>query len=160
MNRQAFMRKPGRDKERGASVVEFAIIAPVLFFLLMAIVDICGLFWVNLTMQYAVREGARYAVTGLTDLDPSPNNDKRYRAVIQAIKDNSMGLFDKVEPKINNISYGDPTAYNDGMFGKAGEIFVLRIDCSWPLMTPLLSPFFTDGKYQFSVATTMRNEAF
>ena len=160
MARQAFMRKPARDKECGASTVEFAIIAPLLFFLLMAIVEICGLFWVNLTMQYAVREGARYAVTGLSDLDPNPSNDRRYRAVIESIRENSMGLFDKVEPRINNISYADPNAYNDDMFGKAGEIFVLRIDCSWPLMTPLLSPFFTDGKYQFSVATTMRNEAF
>ena len=160
MTMQARMRKPARSKERGASVVEFAIVAPVVIFLLIAIVDLCTLFWVNLTMQYAVREGARYAVTGRSDLDPHPTNDKRYRAVIEAIRENSMGLFDRVEPRINNIKYGDPTAYNETMFGKAGEIFVLRIDCSWPLMTPILSPFFTDGKYQFSVATTMRNEAF
>jgi Flp pilus assembly pilin Flp len=154
------MSRPQRNKERGASAVEFAIIAPLLFFLLLAVVDVCGMFWANLTMQYAVREGARYAVTGRTDLDPNPTNDKRYRAVIEAIKENSMGLFDQVQPRINNIQYGDPTKYNDAMFGKAGEIFVLRIDCSWPLMTPLLRPFFTDGKYEFSVAATMRNEAF
>jgi len=160
MTMQALMRKRTRNKERGASVVEFAIVAPILIFLLAAIVDICTLFWVNLTMQYAVREGARYAVTGRTDLDSNPSNDKRYHAVVEEIKKNSMGLFDTVEPRINNINYGDPNAYNDGMFGKAGEIFVLRIDCSWPLMTPILRPFFTDGKYQFSVAATMRNEAF
>lgn len=160
MTMQAHRRKLAGKKERGASAVEFAIVAPVLFFLLIAIVEVCGLFWVNLTMQYAVREGARYAVTGRTDLDPSPTNDQRYRAVVAAIRNHSMGLFDRVEPKINNIRYGDPAAYNDGMFGRAGEIFVLRIDCSWPLMTPVLSPFFKDGKYAFSVATTMRNEAF
>ena len=153
-------RIPTRNKERGASAVEFAIVAPVVIFLLIAIVELCTLFWVNLTMQYAVREGAGYAVTGRADLDPSPKNDKRYRAVIASIKQNSMGLFDKVEPRINNINYGNPSKYNDAMFGKAGEIFVLRIDCSWPLMTPLLRPFFTDGKYKFSVATTMRNEGF
>lgn len=153
-------RIPTRNKERGASAVEFAIVAPVVIFLLIAIVELCAVFWVNLTMQYAVREGARYAVTGRTDLDPNPTNDRRYRAVIASIKENSMGLFDKVEPRINNINYGNPSAYNDTMFGRAGEIFVLRIDCSWQLMTPLLRPFFTDGKYNFSVATTMRNEAF
>lgn len=153
-------RIPTRNKERGASAVEFAIVAPVVIFLLIAIVELCAVFWVNLTMQYAVREGARYAVTGRTDLDPNPTNDRRYRAVIASIKENSMGLFDKVAPRINNINYGNPSAYNDTMFGRAGEIFVLRIDCSWPLMTPLLRPFFTDGKYNFSVATTMRNEAF
>lgn len=153
-------RIPTRNKERGASAVEFAIVAPVVIFLLIAIVELCAVFWVNLTMQYAVREGARYAVTGRNDLDPNPTNDRRYRAVVASIRANSMGLFDKVEPRINNINYGNPSAYNDTMFGRAGEIFVLRIDCSWPLMTPLLRPFFTDGKYNFSVATTMRNEAF
>jgi hypothetical protein len=147
-----------RNKERGASAVEFAIIAPVLFFLLMAIVDLCALFWVNLTMQYAVREGARYAVTGRNDLDPAAKNDQRHLAVIQAIKDNSMGLFDRVNPKINDVNYGK--SYNSNMFGQAGKIFVLKIDCTWPVMTPLLYPFFKDGKYQFSVATTMRNESY
>ncbi|MEN3295398.1 MAG: hypothetical protein V7642_4651 [Burkholderiales bacterium] len=160
MTMQAIMRKPARREERGASAVEFAIVAPLLFFLLIAIVEICALFWVNLTMQYAVREGARYAVTGRSDLDPNPTNDRRYRAVIEAIRENSMGLFDRVQPRINNINYGDPNAYNDDMFGKAGEIFVLRIDCNWPVMTPILRPFFAGGNYQFSVATTMRNEAF
>lgn len=160
MTTQARMRKPATNKERGASAVELAIVAPAVFFLLIAIVDVCALFWVNLTMQYAVREGARYAVTGRSDLDPAPNNDKRHRAVIEAIRENSMGLFDRVEPRINNVKYGDPARYHSGMFGKAGEIFVLRIDCSWPLMTPVLRPFFADGKYNFTVATTMRNEAF
>jgi hypothetical protein len=37
---------------------------------------------------------------------------------------------------------------------------VLRLDCSWPVLTPMLRPFFSDGKYRFSVAATMRNEAF
>lgn len=160
MTMQARMRKPARRKERGASVVEFAIVAPAVFLLLIGIVEICVLFWVNLTMQYAVREGARYAVTGRADLDPHPTNDKRHRAVIQAIRENSMGLFDRVDPKINNVSYDNPAGYKAGMFGKSGGVFVLRIDCAWPLMTPVLQPFFNDGKYRFSVATTMRNEAF
>jgi hypothetical protein len=160
MTNQTCKRILARRKERGASAVEFAIVAPLVILLLFAIVEVCALFWVNLTMQYAVREGARYAVTGRSDLDPAAKNDKRYRAVIASIKENSMGLFDRVEPRINNINYGNSSKYNDAMFGKAGEIFVLRIDCTWPLMTPVLRPFFTDGKYKFSVATTMRNEAF
>lgn len=160
MTMQEHRRTPARSRERGASAVEFAIVVPVVFFLLIAIVDTGVLFWVNLTMQYAVREGARYAVTGRSDLDPHPTNDKRHRAVIEAIRSNSMGLFDRVEPRINNIRYGDPAGYNSAMFGKSGEVFVLRIDCAWPLMTPVLRPFFADGKYRFSVATTMRNEAF
>ncbi|WP_334188953.1 TadE/TadG family type IV pilus assembly protein [Noviherbaspirillum sp.] len=150
----------GGSLERGSSAVEFAIVAPLLFFLLFAIIDLCVLFWVNLTMQHAVREGARYAVTGQDDADPSVRNRQRHLAVVERIKDSSMGLYDRVQPRINGIGYGDPSKYTAGMFGAAGQIMVLRLDCVWPLMTPLVQPFFKDGKYTFSVAATMRNEAF
>jgi hypothetical protein len=152
-------RTGSKQRERGASAVEFAIVAPLLFFLLFAVIDLCVLFWVNLTMQYAVREGARYAVTGRSDLGPQ-GNPQRHLAVIEKIKDSSMGLFERVEPKINGIDYGHAGQYSAGMFGAPGQIFVLRLDGAWPLMSPLVQPFFQDGKYRFSVAATMRNEEY
>lgn len=151
---------PNRRRQRGASVVEFAIVAPLFFILLFAVIDLCMLFWVNLTMQYAVREGARYAVTGRNDLDPNASNPQRALAVIENIKTASMGFYERVQPQINGISYGDPSRFSAGMFGTSGQIMVLRLDCTWPLMTPFLQPFFDDGNYRFSVAATMRNEAF
>ena len=42
----------------------------------------------------------------------------------------------------------------------AGDMVVLRLDCSWQVTTPLLSSFFPNGAYRFQVATTMRNEFF
>lgn len=156
----AIGRKTTKRRERGASAVEFAIVAPLLFFLLFAIIDVCAMFWVTLTMQHAVREGARYAVTGRADLDPNASNQQRFRAVIEKMRENSMGLYERVQPQINGIGYGDAAKYNDGMFGAAGEIFVLQVDCSWRVLTPLLQPFFDNGTYRFSVAATMRNEAF
>lgn len=148
-----------KKTQRGASAVEFAIVAPLLFFLIFAVIDLCVLFWVNLTMQYAVREGARYAVTGRNDLGPQ-GNPQRHLAVIEKIKESSMGLFDRVSPQINGIGYGTPERYNAGLFGAPGQITVVRLDGTWPLMTPLLQPFFEDGKYKFSVAATMRNEEY
>lgn len=156
---QAAHRTRSRHGQRGASAVEFAIVAPLVFFLLFAIIDLCVLFWVNLTMQHAVREGARYAVTGLGDLAPQ-GNAQRHLAVIEKIKENSMGLYDRVSPRINGIGYGNADQYSAGMFGASGQVFVLRLDGTWPLMTPVVQPFFEDGKYRFSVAATMRNEEF
>jgi TadE-like protein len=156
--------KRRRHRERGASAVEFAIVAPLLFFLLFAIVDLCALFWVNLTMQYAVREGARYAITGRSDLDPTPvpgpAGRQRHFAVLEAIKASSMGLYDRVDARVNGVRHGDAQGWRKDMFGTSGQVFVLRLDCSWPLMTPILRPFFADGKYRFTVAATMRNEDF
>jgi Flp pilus assembly protein TadG len=151
---------------RGTSAVEFALIAPVLLFLLFVVVDFGVLFWVNLTMQYAVREGARYAVTGQSNLDPNAKNPQRYLAIVQEIRDSSMGLYDMVSPSyvitVNGAaqSYSSSGSYSSGMFGNPGDIVVLQLNCNWPLLTPFIQPMFTNGIYSFSVAATMRNEGF
>ena len=156
----------GRKRQRGAAAVEFALIAPLLFLLLFVAMDFCVSLWVNLTMQYAVREGARYAVTGQSNLDPNASSQKRYLAVIQEIRNSSMGLYDMVSPSytitVNGKSndYASQGSYSNSMFGNPGDIIVLQINCSWPLLTPLARPFFANGLYTFSVAATMRNEGF
>ena len=154
-------RLPGL-RTRGASIVEFALIAPILFFMLFAIIEVGLLFWVNLTMQYAVREGARYAVTGQTNLDPDPTGQQRYRAVIRKIKESSMGLYEQVKPEIivNNFTYANAGQYNANMFGGPNDSVVLQLDCTWAILTPMVRPFFNNGEYRFKVAATMRNEAF
>lgn len=156
-----------RRKQGGIATLEFALVAPVLFLLLCIAMDLGVALWVNLTMQYAVREGARYAVTGQSNLDPSATNQQRYEAVLQEIKVSSMGLYNYVSPSyvitINggtSQTYSTQASYSTGMFGNPGDIVVLQINCIWPLLTPLIKPFFANGKFSFSVAATMRNEGF
>ncbi len=50
------------DQDRGASALEFALIAPVLFLLIFGIVDFGLGIWTYNNLSQAVREGARYAV--------------------------------------------------------------------------------------------------
>jgi Flp pilus assembly protein TadG len=152
--------RPSRKGQSGSTVVEFAIIAPVLLFVICMIIDLGLMFWVNLTMQYAVHEGARYAVTGQDNLDPDTANPQRYLAVIQDIETSSMGLYSLVNPTISVTVNGTPTAYGANMFGGPGDLIVLQLNCKWSLLTPLIAPFFSNGVYKFSVAATMRNEGF
>ncbi|PQV54589.1 TadE/TadG family type IV pilus assembly protein [Paraburkholderia sp. BL21I4N1] len=160
-------RMRNRRKQGGVATLEFALIAPVLFLLLCIAMDLGVALWVNLTMQYAVREGARYSVTGQSNLDPSATNQQRYEAVLQEIKVSSMGLYNYVSPSyvitINggtSQTYSTQANYSAGMFGNPGDIVVLQINCIWPMLTPLIKPFFANGKFSFSVAATMRNEGF
>lgn len=151
-----------RGRQRGSAVVEMALIAPVAILLLIGIIEFSMVFFATLTMQYAVREGVRYGITGRTDLDPATSNQQRYLAVVQAIKDNSMGFYDKVTPviSVNGTTYASSSAYSATMFGGPDDIVVLRLDCTWALSTPLISAFFSGGKYKFAVAATMRNESY
>lgn len=138
-----------------------AIIAPFFLLVLLALVELSMMFFATLTMQYAVREGARYAITGQSNLDPNTSSQQRYAAVIQKIRDSSLGMYDKLGPTIsvNGTAYSSST-YSNGMFGAAGAIIVLQLDSDWVVTTPLLSKFFSNGKYHFAVAATMRNEYF
>jgi Flp pilus assembly protein TadG len=61
-------------KERGASLVEFALVAPLLFLLLFGVIEFARVAHGFTTVWTAAREGARYATTvGDDDSDGLPN---------------------------------------------------------------------------------------
>ena len=150
-----------KSRQSGATIAEMAIVAPVFILVLLALVEFSIMFFAQLSMQYAVREATRYAITGQSNLDPSSSNHQRYAAVIQKMKDSSLGMYGKVSPviSVNGTSYAT-SSYSNGMFGAAGSLIVVQIDCDWKFTTPLISKLFTNGKYHFVVAATMRNEYF
>lgn len=150
----------------GQALVEFALVAPLFFILIFAIMDIGVMFFVNLTMQQAVRLGTRYAITGRSDL----GRDRR-SALIQMVRNKSYGLYDKNvhNPKDPEISVVNPgkVSFTDylgtattGNPGSPNEIIVVSLTYAWPLITPVLTPFFQGGVYTFTVKSTMRNEFF
>jgi len=66
--------KSGGSHDRGASLVEFALIAPLLFLLLFGVIEFARLGHGFTTVWTAAREGARYATTvGDSDSDGLPN---------------------------------------------------------------------------------------
>ncbi|BFM17409.1 hypothetical protein R50073_35920 [Maricurvus nonylphenolicus] len=152
-----------KHRQRGSQLVEFSIFAVLFLSLLFVIIELAIMGWVNLTMQHAVREGVRYAITYQTDLDPGDPDDpdyilQRQVAVVERIRDSSMGLFDQLSPEleVNGTTITFPP--NPGDFGNPGDILELRFRCNWELLTPFLRTFFPDGIYSFSVGATMRNE--
>jgi Flp pilus assembly protein TadG len=125
-----------------------AIIAPVFMLVLVAIIEMSMMFFATLTMQYAVREGGT-------------STQQRYATVIAKIRDNSLGMYERMNcvVSVNGKSYAS-TNYSNAMFGGAGDMVVLQLNCAWPVTTPLLSAFFTGGQNSFAVGATMRNEYF
>ena len=151
------MSRRGRRMKRlrGGALVEFALLAPLLMLLVMTALELSLLFWVNLTLQHAVREEARYAVTG-------QGGAQRGELALQRIVEQSMGLYRRVQPvlRINRAAApADAAPLPAGMLGMGGELLVLQIDGAWPVASPLLQPWL-GSVYRFRVAATMRNEAF
>jgi len=159
----------------GQSLIEFALAGMVFFSLLFGVLDLGIMLYANLTMQHAVREGTRFAITGQL----APLGSDRRSQLIKKIKDSSNGLYDKNltphdEPGIlsfnnpaisvinpSNVTFtnysGTPTT---GDPGKPDDVIVVSLTYTWPLITPILKPFFPGGKYTFTVKSTMKNESF
>jgi Flp pilus assembly protein TadG len=69
--------KAGRD--HGASLVEFALIAPLLLLLILGMVEFGWLFAQNLDVRHGAREGARLAAVNFPE-GPPPNSGTRNAA--------------------------------------------------------------------------------
>src|SRR5580704_3239666 len=82
----------------GQSMVEFALVAPLFFLLVFGITDFSRLFFTEETLQYAVREAGRYAVTGQHATDSNGNTMSRVASIQQIIQKKSLGM------NISNIS--------------------------------------------------------
>ncbi|EGR0669019.1 pilus assembly protein [Vibrio vulnificus] len=142
----------------GLAVVEFTVVATFLFILIFTIVDLTIFGFVKLTMQHAVREGARYAVTGRSDLDPDAQNN-REAAILEKIRLSSNGYLDLVmEP--DDIRVEDIDGNSVAGFGSSGQLIVIHLDCEWPTTSLYLYPILDEGNYVFTVSAAMKNEAF
>lgn len=145
-------------RQKGTALIEFTLVATAYMILFFTVVDF-GLFgYVKLTMQHAVREGSRYAITGRTDLDPNNSKD-RSSAVIHKIDTASNGLLTKVTDT-NTIRVEDIDGNSVAGFGQSRQLVAIHLDCEWPSYSPFIRPFIPDGKYKFTVSSAMKNEAF
>lgn len=149
-----------KNKQQGSALIEFSIVASLFFFMLFTVIDFGVYGYVKLTMQHAVSEGARYAITGLADLDPDTTDGAdRKEAVIAKISQSSDGLFSNVMT-VDNIRVLDIDGNPVAGFGESGELIAIHLDCTWPISSPFLYPMVDDGKYNFTVSATVKNENF
>lgn len=151
--------------QKGQTMVEFALTAFIILAVLLAIIEFAVMFFVNLTMQHAVREGARYAITG----QGGNNGAQRRKALEAKVIACSYGLYHKnrhpdKDLKVNVITPANVSPYSNYSgtpvkdTGEPGEIIAVTLNYSWPLLTPMLTPLFKDGRYDFVVRATMTHE--
>ena len=104
-----------RKGEKGQSLLEFALVAPIFFVLLFAIVDFGMAFQAWITVTNAAREGARLGVVRATAADI----DARVREAAGPLDDGNLSVI------VTNAE-GDP-----------GESVVVEVDYDYTLITPL-----------------------
>ena len=140
-------------ESRGATLVEAAIITPLLLLLTFSIVDFGALFYVYLALENGVSQATRYAVTGNTiagmTREDTIRSTMRDATPTLSIPDGAFSF--------SHMAVGG-TSFVPGV-GGPGEVEKVTVDYTWTILTPVLRPFFTNGQIHYRVESVMKNES-
>jgi Flp pilus assembly protein TadG len=141
--------------EEGQSLVEFALAFLVFMFLVFAIFDFGHLFFVEMDVQNAIQEAARYGSTGnhLPDPKNPGNNLSRIVSIIDTLESDAMGV------QFSNIQVTSATGGSTSA-GGPGDMMTVAATVNMPLMTPMIAQMFPNGQYTFTASITIMNEPF
>jgi hypothetical protein len=124
-----------RRRGRGNAFVEAAFVMVPLFAMIFGIVDFGLGIFIRSTLQHAVREGVRYAVTYQTVT--GMGHDASIKTVVQQ---NAMGfLRDEEGLEKIFIRYFDPTTFTETQANAPGNIVEVSVEgFRWGWLAPLL----------------------
>jgi hypothetical protein len=144
----------------GSSILEAAIVTPLLLLLTFSIVDFGAMFYVYLALENGVSQATRYGVTNALMDDPANPGTKLSRA-------DSIKLAMRQATPTLTINDGDfsfahrPLGGSTWLGGPGGpnEIEKVSVTHTWSFITPVMWPFFTNGQISLSVDSVMKTEA-
>ena len=122
-------------KESGQSLVEFAVVLPLLLLLVFGIIEFGRIFQASLVVNHAARESARQAIVA---------EDAREATIKQVVEiaGSSLGLI--FEDNVTTYPSGDK-ALNNLL---RGQTLIVQVDYDVKLVTPIISSIISDdGKY-------------
>ena len=145
-----------RGGRRGNTLVEFALVVLFFFLLVFGLIDFGRLFFTELTLQHALRQAGRFAVTGNHLPDPDHANQQlpRVDSIISVARQAAVGI------PVDNIQVSSQVG-GAGSAGGPSDTMTISLNYDLPMITPMIRAFFPpDGIYHFTVKTTFKNEPF
>lgn len=175
--------------ERGATIVEFAVVLPVLLLAVIGIIEVAIVLFISSTIESAVFEASRFGVTGNNDV-PGVTREDRVRDIVER---RTYGLVDMDRVEIEALVYatfadiGQPEPFTDananasydigedyidvngngqwdpdmGAAGLGGpsDVVVYRLSYSWGILTPIVRDVLGESIRNVS-SVAVRNEPF
>jgi Flp pilus assembly protein TadG len=127
-----------RDRTRGQALAEFALVAPIFFLMLFAIIDFGRYVYYVQILNNAAREGARYAIVHGELGIPStgPPDDPSGAAVKSTVRNYLVGVIDGGALTIN----ADWTAPSGGLPAPntRGNLVTVQVDYQFRSVIPLV----------------------
>ncbi|HID65103.1 MAG TPA: pilus assembly protein, partial [Anaerolineae bacterium] len=142
------------SREKGQTMVEFALILPILLLVMFVIIESGRIFQAYITVQHAAREGARYAVTGRWEEEFVGEPDPRVASIEDVTRNALAGLtlagpagYDEngriltghYEIKIFGQNPNPPPALLEGYAGLPNEKVAVQVAYRLEIITPILN---------------------
>jgi TadE-like protein len=145
---------------RGTSLVEAALITPLLLFLTLSIVDFGVMFYCYLALENGVSQATRYGVPGnLMDDPSSPGTPLSRPDSIKAamrLATPTLTISDSAFT-FNHMAPGG-TTWVAGV-GGPDDIEKVSVTYTWRFFNPVLAAFFPGGGITLNVDSAMKNES-
>jgi Flp pilus assembly protein TadG len=152
----AFKYRTSGRASAGQTMMEFALIAPLFFMLILAVFDFGRLFFVQMSLQQAVREAGRFASTGnhLSDPKHPGTSLSRVNSIIAEAEQATLMGASISSAQVSSLAGGTGSA------GGPGDTVTVSLTTNLKLMTPVIGRFFPNGTYTFTSTATFKNEPF
>ena len=175
-------RRLRRDAEKGSAAIEFAMVAPVFFLMLMGTVEAGVMFFAQSTLQNAVNDAARLVQTGQSACFTTDANNNCVPMTAQQFRDQ---ICNETSPLLQNCAVApggntdlqfDVTAYPSGFtgvtntspldaaknlpnltvfnVGGACDVVLVRAFYRWPVFTPGLNTLLANMANNYHLMAT------
>jgi Flp pilus assembly protein TadG len=150
-----------RSDESGQAMVEVAIGLFLLLVLTMAAIDFGYMFSTKVTLQNAVRQAGRYAMTGrcITGSDGSCSKT-RYNSIVATLQDYSLGFLNSNNTGDVTFVCTDKGGGCPNQAGGPGDQVTISVAYPYGFLSPLLAAFFPSHAYTVRVSAAFTNEQF
>lgn len=151
-----------KQNDSGQALVEVAISLSVFLLLAMGTIDFAFMFSHKLTLQNAVRQAGRYAITGQCVAGSNGTCSlSRYNSILTALENASEGLLNSG----NVASDVTMTCTNEGggcpnPAGGPKDVVTIQVAYPYNFITPLIAPFFKNQPLTIKVSSSFTNEQF
>jgi Flp pilus assembly protein TadG len=158
-NLRRFFSDQNNDGQRGQSLVEFALLLPIMLLIITGLFDVARAVWEENTLAYAAREGTRFAIVHgsagqgpLPDgtvsgaADPTDVNDPVISYVKTVVRNAALGV-----PNVTvTVTYPDFYAGVSPAVRCADRNCRVIVDASAPFV-PLPSQYMLGGAFQITL---------
>jgi len=172
---RATARRMRAEHDKASAILEFAMLAPVFFIMLLGIMENGVIYFAGSTLQFATDNAARYVRTGqaqagsltqqqfrqriCNDIAPLLACDARLQVDLEAYNGYGGATF---VPPLDSTGYVNP-ALNNYQPGTACNVVLLRTFYTWSVITPVLRQFLVNmagGNHLIVATSAFRNEPF